>query len=125
MNVLTFTPSAAVDKNAIYTVTVNGAVSFGGNVQTAGFTSTFVSPETTPPVLQLSAPANGGFINNAKPVISISLSDVLTGINVASARLILDGQPVTPLVGSTPMSFTPSPALADASHTLSASVRNM
>ena len=123
-NVLTFTPATSLVNNTIYSVTVNGAVSFGGNVQTAAFTSTFVSPETTPPVLQLNSPANGAFINNSKPTISITLGDALTGINVASASLILDGQPVAGSVGSTFLQFTPSTALPDGAHTLSASVQN-
>jgi hypothetical protein len=123
-NILTFTPSSPLVNNTIYTVTVNGAVSFGGNVQTNAFTSTFVSPETATPVLQLSSPLNGSYVNTATPTISISLSDQLTGINTASASLTLDGQPVVPNVGSTSITFTPATALASGSHTISASVQN-
>lgn len=123
-NTLTFSPSAALMNNTIYTVTVNGAVSFGGNIQTTAFNSTFVSPETATPVLQLSAPINGSYVNTATPTISISLSDQLTGINTASGRMTLDGQTVTPSVGSTSMTFTPTTALANGAHTISASVKN-
>ena len=123
-NVLTFTPGTSLANNTIYTVTVNGAVSFGGNVQTSAFTSTFISPETTPPVLQLTSLANGAFTNNSKPTISITLADALTGINAASASLILDGRPVTVSVGSSFLQFTPSTALPDGAHTLTASVQN-
>ena len=123
-NTLTFTPSAPLVDNTIYTVTVNGAVSFGGNVQTNAFTSTFVSPETATPVLQLSAPLNGAFVNSATPVITIQLSDQLTGINVASAVMTLDGQTVAPSVGSTFMSYTPPTALSSGSHTITASIQN-
>jgi len=123
-NVLTFAPATSLVNNTIYTVTVNGAVSFGGNAQTSAFTSVFVSPETTAPVLQLNSPASGSFVNNSRPTISITLGDVLTGINVASASLILDGQPVTGSVGSTFLSFTPSAPLPDGTHTLTASVQN-
>ncbi len=123
-NTLTFTPAAALMNNTIYTVTVNGAVSFGGNVQTSAFDSTFVSPETATPVLQLSAPLNGAYVNTATPTISISLSDQLTGINPATAVLMLDGQSVAPSVGSNSITFTPTTPLASGSHTISASVQN-
>jgi Bacterial Ig-like domain/Carboxypeptidase regulatory-like domain len=123
-NVLTFTPSAPLSNNAVYTVTVSGAVSFGGNVQTAPFSSMFISPETTAPVLQLNSPASGAFVGNARPTIAISLGDSLTGINVASATLVLDGQLVTPAVGTNLMSFTPASALAEGTHTFTASVQN-
>src|SRR5208337_2073801 len=123
-NTLTFTPSATLANNSLYNITVNGAVSFGGNVQTSAFMSTFASLETTPPILQLNSPANGGYVNTATPTISIGLSDPLSGINTATGGLILDGQPVTPIVGPTSMTFTPASGLAAGSHTLSASVQN-
>jgi len=123
-NTLTFTPSAPLIDNTIYTVTVNGAVSFGGNVQTNAFTSTFVSPETATPVLQLSSPLNGAYVNSATPAITIQLSDQLTGINVATAVMTLDGQTVMPSVGSTLMSYTPPTALSSGSHTITASIQN-
>jgi len=123
-NALTFTPSAPLVDNTIYSVTVNGAVSFGGNVQTSPFTSTFVSPETATPVLQMSAPVNGSYVSSAKPTITISLSDQLTGINPATATMTLDSQPVTPTVYSTQMSFTPTSPLASGTHTITASVQN-
>ncbi len=123
-NVLTFTPSAPLVNNTIYGVTVSGAVSFGGNVQSGMFTSRFVSPETTPPMLTVSTPASGAFINNSKPTISITFSDALTDINVTSASLILDGHPVTGSAGSTFLSFTPATSLTDGTHTFTASVLN-
>ncbi|MHB8217454.1 MAG: carboxypeptidase regulatory-like domain-containing protein [Candidatus Sulfotelmatobacter sp.] len=123
-NTLTFSPSAPLMNNTIYTVTVSGAVSFGGNIQTAAFTSTFVSPETIAPVLQLSAPLNGSYINSATPTITILLSDQLTGINAVSGTLTLDGQLVAASLGSNSITFTPSTPLASGSHTISASVQN-
>jgi hypothetical protein len=123
-NVLTFTPTTPLVTNTIYTVTVNGAVSFGGNVQTAAYTSGFVSPETMPPLLQLNSPASGSFVNSSKPTISITLSDALTGINAASPSLILDGQLVSASAGSTSLSFTPATPLGDGTHTFTASALN-
>jgi len=110
-NALTFTPSVPLMNNTIYTVTVNGATSFGGNVQTSAFTSTFDSPETTMPVLQLSSPLNGAYVNTATPTITIQLTDQLTGINPATATMTIDSVAVTPYVSSTSMTFTPTTAL--------------
>jgi hypothetical protein len=123
-NVLTFTPSSALANNTLYTVSENGAVSFGGNVQTIGFMSSFASPETTAPFLQLNTPANGADVNTGTPTISILYSDTLSGINTSTAALSIDGVSVAPIVGPVSMSFTPSTALANGSHTISASVSN-
>jgi hypothetical protein len=123
-DVLTFTPAAALLNNSIYSVTVNGATSFGGNVQTSAFNSSFVSPETNMPVLQISSPANGSYVNSATPTISISIGDPLSGINAATATLQLDGTAVTPQVSSASISFTPSTPLANGPHTLVATVQN-
>jgi hypothetical protein len=123
-NVLTFTPAAPLMNNSIYSVAVNGATSFGGNVQTNAFTSTFVTPETNMPVLQISSPANGSYVGSATPTISITIGDPLTGINPATATLMLDGQPVTPQVSSSSITFTPTTPLANGPHTLLASVQN-
>jgi len=74
-NVLTFTPSAPLLGDSIYTVRVNGAVSFGGNVQTTAYTSSFATPDTIPPSLQMTAPKNSAFVSSSRPAISIALSD--------------------------------------------------
>jgi hypothetical protein len=123
-NVLTFTPGAPLMNNSIYTVTVNGATSFGGNVQTNAFTSTFVSPETNMPALQVVFPANGSYVNSATPTISITVGDPLTGINPATASLLLDGQAVTPQASSVAISYTPPTPLGNGTHTVVASVQN-
>src|SRR5262249_448001 len=88
------------------------------------FTSIFVSPETSQPILQVTSPANGAFVGTSRPTISIALSDALTGINVASAAFILDGQSVTPFVNSAQLNFTPSAPLADGTHSFTAFVQN-
>jgi hypothetical protein len=123
-NTLTFTPSSPLMNNTIYMVAVNGAVSFGGNVQSSAFSSTFVSPETAMPVLQLSAPLNGAYVNTATPTITIQLSDQLTGINPSTAIMTIDGQTVVPSVGSNAMSYTPTSPLSSGTHTITASVQN-
>lgn len=123
-NTLAFTPAMPLVNNTSYTVSVNGATSFGGNVQTSAFTSTFISPETTMPVLQLSSPLNGAYVNSATPTITIQLSDQLTGVNTATETMAIDGVAVTPSAGSTSMSYTPTAALASGTHTVTASAAN-
>ena len=121
---LTFTPSAPLAGNALVTVTVNGATDRAGNVQTAAFTSTFLTPDTVPPTLQLTAPADGAILAQAKPAISITLADTLSGIDPATAALALDGQPVAATVSGNVLSYTPPAALAEGSHPLAASVKD-
>ncbi len=123
-NALTFTPSAPLLLNTGYNVTVNGAVSFGGNSQTAAFTSTFLSPDTIPPVLVLSTPTAGGYTNNARPTVVLSLSDALSGVDSTTAALSIDGQAVLPTASTVSMQFTPAAPLADGQHSISASVHD-
>jgi hypothetical protein len=123
-NVLTFTPAAGLATNTIYTVSVNGAVSFGGNIQTVAASSTFVSVETTPPNVVLTSPANGGFISSSEPMISFSVTDPLTGINPATAMLAIDGQAVAASVGGGTLFFTPTTPLPDGMNTVVASIQN-
>ena len=121
---LTFTPSAPLAINTVYTVNVDGAVSFGGNVQTSPSTSVFVSPDTLPPTLQQISPANGAFVGSSRPTINIALTDNLSGINPATAALSIGNQPVMPIVGGNAATFTPAAPLADGSYSITASVQN-
>jgi hypothetical protein len=123
-NVLTFTPSAPLAGNALYTVTVNGATDLVGNIQTVAFTSTFLTPDTVPPTLQLTAPANGAVLSQAKPAISITLADTLSGVDPATAVLTLDAQAVAATLAGNVLAYTPPAALAEGSHALAASVKD-
>ncbi|HKF22304.1 MAG TPA: carboxypeptidase regulatory-like domain-containing protein [Candidatus Angelobacter sp.] len=113
-----FTPAAALPNNTSFTVTVNGAADSGGNVQTTAFVSTLSTVDTVPPVVQLGSPANGSFVNTARPGISFSATDALTGVEFSTAAVSLDGQPVA--TGT--LSFTPPANLADGVHTVTATV---
>ncbi|MBZ5508478.1 MAG: Ig-like domain-containing protein [Acidobacteriia bacterium] len=113
-----FTPASPLPTNASFTVTVNGAKDLSGNVQTTPFVSTFATVDTIAPVLQVTFPANGAFITSARPTISISTTDVVSGVNTASVTITLDGQQVA--TGT--LTFTPATNLTDGPHTLSVSV---
>jgi hypothetical protein len=113
-----FTPAAALPANGSFNVVVNHATDLSGNVQTLAFNSTFITTDTIAPVVQLLQPPNGGFTTSARPSISFSATDALTGVNVSTAAITLDGQQVA--TGT--LSFTPAANLADGAHTVSASV---
>lgn len=123
-NALTFTPAAPLAGNALYTVTVNGATDLVGNTQTVAFASTFLTPDTVPPTLHLNAPADGAILSQAKPAISITLADTLSGIDPATAVLALDGATVAATLGGNVLAFTPPAALAEGSHAIAASVKD-
>lgn len=123
-NGLTFTPAAPLAGNALYTVTVNGAVDAAGNAQTVAFTSTFLTPDTVPPTLQLTTPANGAILSQGKPAISMTLADTLSGIDPATAVLKLDGATVAATLSGNVLAFTPPAVLAEGSHAIAASVKD-
>ena len=117
-----FTPSSALAGDTQLTVRVVGARDASGNAQTVAFTSHFATHDTQPPVLVLSQPPSGSWTNVARPPISVSLSDVLSGIDAASGTLAIDGVSVTPARSSSALGYTPVSDLADGTHALHATV---
>ncbi len=113
-----FTPAAPLPSNSAFNVIVNHETDASGNVQTAPFNFSFFTVDTIAPVVQLLQPPNSGFTTSARPTISFSATDALTGVNVATAAIKVDGQQVS--TGT--LSFTPAANLADGAHTTSASV---
>ncbi|RKY03177.1 hypothetical protein DRP77_06760, partial [Candidatus Poribacteria bacterium] len=75
-----------------------------------------VIPDTTPPVLTAMAPQ--GVISNQKPVITAAYSDDLSGVNVGSVRLYLDGKRVAAKASATGVSYTPTSPLEEGDHTV-------
>ena len=123
-NVVTFTPDAPLAGDTSYGILVNGATDLAGNVQTAAFVSTFATLDTIPPTLQLGNPADGAVVKTPQPAISIALADALSGVDPATAVLMLDGQTVAASASAATLSFTPADPLADGTHTIAASVRD-
>ncbi|HTC93759.1 MAG TPA: carboxypeptidase regulatory-like domain-containing protein [Terriglobales bacterium] len=116
-NVVTFTPSSPLPLNTIFNVSENGEQDLSGNVQTIAYTSTFASVDTIPPVLQFNAPGAGAVVNVANPVIAFSAIDTLSGVDYATATVVLDNQTV--VTGQ--LSFQAT-NLSDGVHTVAASV---
>jgi hypothetical protein len=113
-----FTPAAPLPSNSAFNVTVNHETDASGNVQTAPFNFSFSTVDTIAPVVQMVQPPSSGFTTSARPFISFNATDALTGVNVSTAAVTLDGQQVA--TGT--LSFTPAANLADGAHTASASV---
>jgi YVTN family beta-propeller protein len=117
---VTFTPSAPLVANSVYTISINGGVDLAGNLQTVPNTASFTTVDTIPPVLQLISPSDGKFTNSAQPQIVIAASDNITGVDPASVTLSIDGNAVTPQASPAQITFTPATPLAEGQHTLAA-----
>src|SRR5262249_8365590 len=112
------TPAAPWLANTSFVVTVSGAKDLSGNIQSAPIGSTFVSVDTIAPVVQLLSPPDGSVVNSGRPTISFNATDNLSGVNLTTASISIDGQQVA--TGA--LSFTPPTSLSDGHHTVSASV---
>jgi hypothetical protein len=121
---IVFTPSAPLLNDSIYTVKANGAHDVSGNVQTAGFTSTFASTDTVAPILTVSSPPNNTWIRTLRPQIQVNAVDPTSGVAAATATLALDGASVTPQVSGATIFFTPGADLAEGTHTVDASIED-
>ena len=78
-----------------------------------------------PPEIGSLAPVNGAYVNTATPALSGSFSDNLSGVNVSSVVLTLDGADITAsgVVSETGFSVVPS-GLSDGEHRLTVAVRD-
>jgi hypothetical protein len=74
--------------------------------------------DATPPTIADETPAEGATVLTGSPVISATLSDANSGIDSATITMTVDGALVTHAydAGSGVVSYTPSPALTNASH---------
>ncbi|MBY0495129.1 MAG: carboxypeptidase regulatory-like domain-containing protein [Cyanobacteria bacterium] len=123
-NVLTFTPSPALAGNAIYTVTVDGAVDATGNEQGAAKITRFATTDTVPPALSISAPPQSdAWLKDNTPAIVVLRSDATSGIETTSGVIAIDGIAVTTSRSSGAISHTvpAAAALADGTHVFTAS----
>lgn len=120
-NTAVFTPAAPLDAESRYTVTVTGAVDASGNQQTTAFTSTFATTDSVAPALAIVSPADGAWTNAPRPAINVSVTDALSGVDMATATLVLDGQSVQQIGGGS-IFYVPPANLADGTHSFTAGV---
>ncbi|MBN2370855.1 MAG: Ig-like domain-containing protein, partial [Vicinamibacteria bacterium] len=118
-DVLVFTPSEPLASNLAFMATVNGSTDLLGHVQTAAFNSTFMTADTAAPVLQLSSPPPGGWAN-ARPTITVVVSDGLAGPDISRAEMRLDGLPVSVIRSGAQFSHTPGYDLSEGQHAVTA-----
>ena len=117
---LLFTPGASLEPNLTYTVTVNGATDLLGHVQTAAFTSSFMTPDGDSPVLRLESPPDGGWSKERRPTVRVVVEDALSGPDASRAQMRLDGRAVAVTRGTDQFSYVPLADLADGLHTVEA-----
>lgn len=122
--IVTFTPSSPLAADTRYTVTISGAIDASGNRQTAPYTTTFATLDTIAPSMTLRHPLANAWANAARPAVQIDLADALSGIDITTATLSIDGAAVQQTGGSTQIYYVPSADLAEGTHTLDASIRD-
>jgi hypothetical protein len=88
--------------------------------------TTPVETDTTPPAVDITAPADGSFVASATPTVTAAYSDAGSGVDLASVRLVLDGVDRTAeaQVAVSGLTFVPAAPLAEGDHTVVASVRD-
>jgi hypothetical protein len=78
----------------------------------------FVKLDALAPVVTIVAPPAGGFVTAALPVVEATYTDDLSGVDLTTVRLLLDGADVTAGAEVSPggVRFTPTTPLAEGQH---------
>jgi hypothetical protein len=105
-------------------MSVSGALDPSGNRQPTPFTSSFKTSDTVPPVITLHEPVDGAWVRSARPRFFLSMSDTLSGVDMSTAVLAIDGVTAPATRGSNTLTYVPASDLAEGEHGLRASVRD-
>lgn len=83
-----------------------------------------VTTDNTPPVLTITAPADGSSVSTQIPIITLGYSDATSGVNLSTLQVTMDGLDVTSAFARTPTGATATLAspLTDGPHTVRASI---
>jgi hypothetical protein len=120
-NTATFTPSSALAFSTSYTITVSGVTDLAGNGLVSPFSALFATgpaPDTTPPIVSSSNPANGatGVARTVAPTVTFNEAMKAATINGSTIVLTASGVPVSGTVTydetSRTATFTPSSQLS-------------
>ncbi|RKU14345.1 hypothetical protein C6502_00570 [Candidatus Poribacteria bacterium] len=118
----TFTPTAALTSGT-YTVDVKLA-DMSGNKASGQWQFT-VELDTVAPIVLDTRPSQE-HTENRRPMISATYTDAVSGIDVGSVKLTLDGSPVEPdALSDTQVTFTPKADLPFGPHTVKLEVSDM
>lgn len=101
-----------------YSITAK-ATDNGGAATTSPAVSVSVIADTQGPAISLQTPADQAVLPaDAIPIIGAAYSDTGSGINLATAKLTVDGVDITANAVTTPtgISYTPAAALAEGTH---------
>ncbi len=84
------------------------------------------APDTTPPTTSFAAPADGSLLANARPTVAVTWSDAGSGLDLATAKLTVDGATRTAEATATAagLTFTPAAPLADDFHSVTVEIRD-
>jgi hypothetical protein len=124
-NEATFTPTAPLPINSVLFMQVNGARDLTGNTQTGAYTSTFKSTDTVPPNLVLDTPTPSAWVTNRRPLIYVSTTDGLSGMNLSGRTMHLDGIEVAATKTLESIFFTPLSDLTDGQHSIEATATDL
>ena len=117
----TFTPTIALTSGT-YTVDVKLA-DMSGNKASGQWQFT-VELDTVAPIVFDTRPSQE-HTENRRPVISASYTDAVSGVDVGSVKLTIDGSLVEPEVSDTQVKFTPTTDLPFGPHTVKLEVSDM
>lgn len=112
----TFTPSAALAPATLYTVRLSGATDAAGNALATSLTWTFTTaaaPDSTPPTVSSTSPANTATGVGVNSAISVTFSEAMLPSTITSATFTVSGGVAgTVSYSGTTATFTPSINLA-------------
>ena len=116
-NIVTFTPSASLAYSTTYTATITTAVKDSvGNAMAANYTwsfSTGSAPDTTPPALSSTTPANNATGVAVNSAVTATFSEAMTASTFTTATFNLSGGATgTVTYTGTTATFTPTSNLA-------------
>lgn len=96
---------------------------------TYGESLRLIVKETVKPVITFVSPTTGAGLTNNKPTIKVNITDEGSGIALSSFKLLIDSSTITfdkctfkDIAGGYEVSYTPTTALSDGSHTVTANV---
>ncbi|MFA6579812.1 MAG: hypothetical protein WCU88_12150 [Elusimicrobiota bacterium] len=109
-----------------HTLAFHSRDNLGNQEQDHSVAITVLSLDATPPTLSI-IPINGSTLTVTAPQIIASYSDALSGINVNSVHLTLNGNDITAqtVITNASANFTPATPLVQGLHTVTASVADL
>ncbi len=74
--------------------------------------------DASPPTFYAETPTDSVWINDAMPLISVHFLDTVSGVNLSTVSMTLDGSSVSATVTDSTVSYQPATLLSDGAHTV-------